>query len=61
MAGLCGEHGWSPPSALASVVSEKPAHARQQMPAPPAHRPNILVIFGDDIGISNLSTYAGGL
>jgi arylsulfatase A-like enzyme len=48
-------------SALASAVSERPAHAQQQMPAPPARRPNILVIFGDDIGIANLSTYSNGL
>jgi arylsulfatase len=48
-------------SAFAAVVSETPAHAQQQMPAPPARRPNILVIFGDDIGIANLSTYSNGL
>ena len=48
-------------SALASVVSERPAQAQQQMPAPPARRPNILVMFGDDIGIANLSTFSNGL
>ena len=48
-------------SALASVVSERPAQAQQQMPAPPARRPNILVLFGDDIGIANLSTFSNGL
>jgi arylsulfatase A-like enzyme len=31
------------------------------MPAPPARRPNILVIFGDDVGIANLSAYSNGL
>ena len=30
-------------------------------PASPAGRPNILVIWGDDIGISNLSCYTHGL
>ncbi len=48
-------------SALAAVVSERPAQAQQQMPAPPARRPNILVMFGDDIGIANLSTFSNGL
>jgi arylsulfatase len=48
-------------SALASVASERPAQAQQQMPAPPARRPNILVIFGDDVGIANLSAYSNGL
>jgi arylsulfatase A-like enzyme len=27
----------------------------------PNGKPNILVIFGDDIGIANLSCYSGGL
>src|SRR5215470_13873176 len=30
-------------------------------PAMPAEKPNILVIWGDDIGISNLSCYSHGL
>jgi arylsulfatase len=35
---------------------------QQQAAAPPASgKPNILVIFGDDIGITNLSTYSQGL
>jgi arylsulfatase len=38
------------------------AQAQQQPAAPPAgSKPNILVIFGDDIGITNLSTYSQGL
>ena len=28
---------------------------------PDAERPNILVIWGDDIGITNLSCYSDGL
>jgi arylsulfatase len=32
-----------------------------QQPAPSAGKPNILVIFGDDVGISNLSRYSNGL
>ena len=34
------------------------------VPAPPAHaagKPNILVIFGDDVGVSNVSAYTLGL
>ena len=37
------------------------AQVQQPQPAPTGQRPNILVIFGDDIGISNLSTYSQGL
>ena len=32
-----------------------------QTPKNQPQKPNILVIFGDDIGISNLSTYSGGI
>ena len=35
--------------------------ATQQAIAAPATKPNILVIFGDDIGIANISAYSGGL
>ena len=37
-----------------------PAHA-QEAPKPAAGKPNILVIFGDDIGQSNISAYSMGL
>jgi arylsulfatase A-like enzyme len=35
----------------------------QQTPAPAAGggKPNILVIFGDDVGVANISAYSGGL
>jgi arylsulfatase len=33
----------------------------QGQPAPSGHKPNILVIFGDDIGQTNISTYSFGL
>src|SRR5262245_49123152 len=50
----------------ASVLAPSGARAQQQMPLPqqaPAagRRPNILVIFGDDIGIANISAYSHGL
>ena len=48
-------------SVLATESSLNVAQAQQQMPAPPAGRPNILVIFGDDVGIANISTYSNGL
>jgi len=36
-------------------------HAYAQAPAAQAAKPNILVIFGDDIGVSNISAYSRGL
>ncbi len=35
--------------------------AQAQQPAPVGGKPNILVIFGDDIGIANISAYSNGL
>jgi arylsulfatase len=40
------------------LVSASPASAQQ--PAP-ARKPNIVVIFGDDIGVWNLSAYHRGM
>ena len=37
------------------------AHLRAQQAPNAGGRPNILVIFGDDIGISNVSAYSHGL
>ena len=49
-------------SALVSAGQVQMAQAQVQMPAPPsARKPNILVIFGDDIGIANISAYSDGL
>jgi arylsulfatase len=52
----------------ASVLSTAPltetAQAQQTQPAPagaPGAKPNILVIFGDDIGQTNISAYSFGL
>src|SRR5262245_48003509 len=41
---------------ICALPLSKPALAQQQQA-----RPNILVIFGDDIGQSNISTYTHGL
>jgi arylsulfatase A-like enzyme len=37
------------------------AHAQQPAPASSGRRPNILVIFGDDIGQTNISAYSFGV
>lgn len=43
----------------ATVVT--PVYAQQAAPAQPAAKPNILVIFGDDVGQTNISAYSDGL
>ncbi len=50
-------------SALAASGLVRPAHTQQQRPilTPAGRRPNILVIFGDDVGLSNVSAYSFGL
>ena len=48
--------------ATMSVLAGAPkAEAQQAQPAPAGGRPNILVIFGDDIGLANVSAYSMGL
>ncbi|MGE3149036.1 MAG: arylsulfatase [Pseudorhodoplanes sp.] len=49
--------------AAAAPVGTALAQAQQRPPAAPAAggKPNILVIFGDDIGLANISAYSGGL
>src|SRR5262245_11975052 len=37
------------------------AQAPQPQPAPSGQRPNILVIFGDDIGVPQISAYTMGM
>jgi arylsulfatase A-like enzyme len=48
-------------SALASAVSAKRTQAQQPATPSAARKPNILVIFGDDIGLANISAYSHGL
>ena len=47
----------------AAVGSPEPRspHRLREQEAPMAGRPNILIIWGDDIGITNLSCYSDGL
>ena len=47
--------------ALSVIGLTKIAYAQQQIPAPSDQRPNILVIFGDDIGQTNISAYSFGV
>jgi arylsulfatase A-like enzyme len=50
-------------SAFAAAAPAQVAQAQQRPAATPAAggRPNILVIFGDDVGIANISAYSNGL
>lgn len=51
-------------SALTAGASTQVAQAQQRpapAPAPSGQKPNILVIWGDDIGIANISAYSNGL
>jgi arylsulfatase A-like enzyme len=51
--------------AAATLTSGALAQAQKDTPAAPiapsGRKPNILVIWGDDIGIANISAYSGGL
>jgi len=53
-------HRVIPSIAAAGLAFAFAAHA-QQPPAPSGKRPNIVVIFGDDIGQSNISAYSLGV
>ena len=51
-------------TAMASATPVQTAQAQQQQrpaAAPSGRKPNILVIWGDDIGIANISAYSDGL
>ncbi|WP_063683685.1 arylsulfatase [Bradyrhizobium stylosanthis] len=48
--------------ALAQAQKAAPSPAASPAPAAPSGRkPNILVIFGDDVGVANISAYSNGL
>jgi arylsulfatase len=56
--------GW--PSAAPSCGADRHQVAQAQQPqqqpsAPSGRKPNILVIWGDDIGLANISAYSRGL
>jgi Sulfatase len=48
-------------SVIGSAAPMQTAQAQQQGAPPSGQRPNILVIFGDDIGLANISAYSHGL
>jgi len=48
-------------SATSRVAQGQQRQAQAQQPAQPGQKPNILVIFGDDIGQSNISAYSHGV
>jgi arylsulfatase A-like enzyme len=48
-------------SAFGAGAAIEVTQAQAQQPAPSGRRPNILVIFGDDIGQTNVSAYSFGL
>ncbi|WP_441236071.1 arylsulfatase [Bradyrhizobium sp. 930_D9_N1_4] len=47
--------------ALAQAQKAAPSAAPATSPTPAGGKPNILVIWGDDVGIANISAYSGGL
>jgi arylsulfatase A-like enzyme len=48
-------------TAIAASAPVNVADAQVQTPPPVSGKPNILVIWGDDIGIANISAYSNGL
>src|SRR4051794_5116322 len=58
---LLGSTTLAASSALGAGTPVKVAQAQTQPAAPSGRRPNILVIFGDDIGQTNVSAYSFGL
>ena len=48
-------------TAFGTIAQVQVAQAQQRAAAPSGSKPNILVIWGDDIGIANISAYSGGL
>ncbi len=58
---LLGATALAATSVAASISSVRTAQAQQQPAAPGGKQPNILVIFGDDVGVANISAYTHGL
>src|SRR5262249_34028853 len=58
---LLGSTTLAAASAFSAGAPVRTAQAQAQRPASSGQKPNILVIFGDDIGQSNISAYTFGL
>src|ERR1700723_2952951 len=51
-------------AAASAIVTSAPiaaTKAQAQQPPPSGGKPNILVIWGDDVGVANISAYSNGL
>jgi len=48
-------------TAIGAAASTRTAQAQQQAAPTPGRKPNILIIFGDDIGYWNISAYSRGM
>ncbi len=57
---MCTLHRWTSTALLAALIGALVASTAPAQ-APSGTKPNILVIFGDDIGIANVSAYSDGL
>src|SRR5262249_50787436 len=57
---LLGSTTLAAASAIGGAAPVQVAQAQAQ-PAPAGQRPNILVIWGDDVGVANVSAYSFGL
>ncbi|MGY8668244.1 arylsulfatase [Bradyrhizobium sp. UFLA05-109] len=58
---LLGSTALAATSALAAAGRIQVGEAQAQQPAPSGQRPNILIIWGDDVGLANVSAYSFGL
>ncbi|QOZ12390.1 arylsulfatase [Bradyrhizobium sp. CCBAU 51765] len=58
---LLGGTALAATSALVAGARVEVTQAQAQQPAPAGQRPNILVIWGDDVGVANISAYTFGL
>jgi Sulfatase len=58
---LLGGTALAATSALITGGRVEVAQAQAQQPTPSGQRPSILVIWGDDVGVANVSAYTFGL
>ncbi|MFC4704297.1 arylsulfatase [Paraburkholderia caffeinitolerans] len=62
LGGVCAVLAFSDPTLAPAQTTQPPKAApAAKPPAQNTSKPNILVIFGDDVGISNISAYSQGL
>ncbi|MDR3101124.1 MAG: arylsulfatase, partial [Paraburkholderia sp.] len=61
LGGVCAALIVAPPTLAPAQTKPPQAQKAPAQPAQNTSKPNILVIFGDDIGIGNVSAYTQGL